>query len=940
MRELNVAAARLARECADEWTAKTPDKPRFVAGVLGPDQPHRVDLARRQRSRAARNVTLRRAGRRLRRGDRGPGRRRRRPAPGRDDLRHAERQGRAVRASRRISSAADARLPVMISGTITDASGRTLSGQTAEAFWNSVRHARPLAVGLNCALGAKRCARTSRSWRASPTRYVSCYPNAGLPNAMAETVRRDAGADGAPASATSRGAASSTSSAAAAARRPRTSARSRRRVRGRLPPRAGAGSIEREAAPLRPRAAQHRRRLAVRQRRRAHQRHRLERVRAPDPRRRLRRGAVESRASRSRTARRSSTSTWTRRCSTRRRRWRRFLNLIAAEPDIARVPVMIDSSKWEVIEAGLKCVQGKAVVNSICMKEGEAEFLRQAQLVRRYGAAVVVMAFDEKGQADTLERKIEICQRAYDLLIEQVGFPPEDIIFDPEHLRDRHRHRGAQQLRASTSSRRRAGSGSTCRTPRCRGGVSNVSFSFRGNDPVREAIHTAFLYHAIQAGMTWASSTPASSACTRRSRRSCASASRTWCSTAAPMRPSAWSTFAETFKAQGKQVVEDLAWRKGTVEERLSHALVQGITTYIVEDTEEARQKFERPDPGDRRPADGRHERRRRPVRRRQDVPAAGGEVGARDEAGGRAPVPFIEAEKAALGRRGKAKGKIVIATVKGDVHDIGKNIVGVVLQCNNFDVVDLGVMVPAQKILETARERERRHHRPVRPDHAVARGNGARRARDGARRASTLPLLIGGATTSRVHTAVKIAPNYAGADGLRARRLARGRRVRATCCPTSCATRYVAEVARRLRARSARSTRARRARRWCTLEAARANAVQDRLDALRAAGADAASAVASSATYDLAEIAHYIDWTPFFQTWELAGPYPDDPRRPGRRRSGAQRASPKAQAMLKRIVDGKLAHAPTACSGLFPANARRRRHRDLRRRVARARRC
>lgn len=383
----------------------------------------------------------------------------------------------------------------------------------------------------------------------------------------------------------------------------------------------------------------------------------------------------------------------------------RFLNLVATEPDIARVPVMIDSSKWDVIEAGLKCVQGKPIVNSISLKEGEETFLRQATLVQRYGAAVVVMAFDEKGQADTFERKTGICRRSYDLLVDRIGFAPEDIVFDPNVFAiatgiEEHDNYAVDFIEATRWIREHLPHAKVS------GGISNVSFSFRGNEPVREAIHTVFLYHAIRAGLTMGIVNAGQLGVYSeldpelRERVEDVVLNRRADGTERLV------SFAETVKAKGKVVTEDLAWRAGTVEERLSHALVKGITTYIIDDTEEARQKFPRPIQviegplmagmgvvGDLFGAG------------KMFLPQVVKSARVMKQAVGHL-VPFIEQEKLASGLAGKPKGTIVMATVKGDVHDIGKNIVGVVLQCNNFDVIDLGVMVPAQKILDTARER------------------------------------------------------------------------------------------------------------------------------------------------------------------------------------------------------------------------------------------
>ncbi len=447
----------------------------------------------------------------------------------------------------------------------------------------------------------------------------------------------------------------------------------------------------------------------------------------------------------------------------------RFLNLIAAEPDIARVPVMIDSSKWDVIEAGLKCVQGKSIVNSISLKEGEAAFLHQARLVRRYGAAVIVMAFDEKGQADTLERKTRIAQRSYDLLVDRVGFPPEDIVIDPNIFAiatgiEEHDNYAVDFIAATRWIK------AHLPNAKVSGGVSNVSFSFRGNDPVREAIHTVFLYHAIKAGLTMGIVNPGQLGVydeldpTLRELVEDVVLNRRPAS--APSSTEKLVTFAESYKSAGRKPEEDLAWRDASVEERLTHALVKGIANFIVADTEEARLAIAA--------------RGGKPIEVIEGPLMAGMNVVGDLFGAGKMflpqvvksarvmkqavahLIPFIEEEKKRTGVGGKPKGRIVMATVKGDVHDIGKNIVGVVLQCNNFDVIDLGVMVPAQKILATARD-----------NNADAIGLSglitpsleemAHVASEMQREGFTLPLLIGGATTSRVHTAVKIAPHYKG---------------------------------------------------------------------------------------------------------------------------------------------------------------------------------
>jgi 5-methyltetrahydrofolate--homocysteine methyltransferase len=593
----------------------------------------------------------------------------------------------------------------------------------------------------------------------------------------------------------------------------------------------------------------------------------------------------------------------------------KFLNLIAAEPDIARVPVMIDSSKWEVIEAGLKCVQGKAVVNSISMKEGEAEFLRQATLVRRYGAAAIVMAFDEKGQADTFERKVGICQRAYDLLTRSVGFPAEDIIFDPNIFAiatgiEEHNNYAVDYINATRWIRQHLPHAKVS------GGVSNVSFSFRGNEPVREAIHTVFLYHAIRAGMTMGIVNAGQLGVydeippELRERVEDVVLNRRQDSTERLV------ALAESFKSQGKQVTEDLAWRAEPVEARLSHALVRGITTYIIEDTEEARQKFARPI----QVIEG-------PLMAGMNVvgdlfgagkmflPQVVKSARVMKQAVGHL-VPFIEAEKAKSGDAGKPKGTIVMATVKGDVHDIGKNIVGVVLQCNNFAVIDLGVMVPATKILDTARE----HNADIVGLSGLITPSleeMAHVAHEMQRLGMTQPLLIGGATTSRVHTAVKIAPNYGGVT-VYVPDASRAVGVASNLLSDELKTGYVAEVAadyERVRVQHA----GKKGPTLVSLKAARANAF--RVDwAHYAPPVPMAQGRREFRNVDLGEIAKCIDWGPFFQAWELSGPYPailDDPVVG----EAARSVYAEGQAMLRDIVAGRWLTANGAVA-ILPANS------------------
>ena len=598
----------------------------------------------------------------------------------------------------------------------------------------------------------------------------------------------------------------------------------------------------------------------------------------------------------------------------------RFLNLIASEPDIARVPVMIDSSKWEVIEAGLKCVQGKPIVNSISLKEGEEAFLRQATLVQRYGAAVVVMAFDEKGQADTFERKTALARRSYELLVQRIGFAPEDIVIDPNVFAiatgiDEHANYAVDFIEATRWIR------ANLADAKISGGISNVSFSFRGNDPVREAIHTVFLYHAIRAGLTMGIVNAGQLGVYDELDPALRDLVEDVVLNRRADATERLVTFAESYKAKGRRSEEDLRWRDEPVNARLSHALVKGIANWIVEDTEVARREVEA--------------RGGRPIEVIEgplmdgmnvvgDLFGAGKMFLPQVVKSARVMkqavahlVPFIEAEKAASGAAAQSKGRIVMATVKGDVHDIGKNIVGVVLQCNNFEVVDLGVMVPAQKILATAREHDADAIglsgliTPSLEEMAHVAGEMEREGFD-------LPLLIGGATTSRVHTAVKIAPHYSGPT-VYVPDASRAVNVTTSLLSRDHRDGYVAEVAAdyaKVREQHARK----KGPQLVSLAQARANAFKT----------DWTQYAPPVPTFlgrreirnaDLAEIARYIDWGPFFQAWELAGAFPailDDPVVG----ESARSVFAEGQAMLERAIAGRWLTA-NGVVGFWPASAR-----------------
>ncbi len=907
--ELNREAARLARSVADEFTARTPGKPRFVAGVLGPMN-RTLSLSPDVNDPGFRAVSF-------------------------DQVKDAYLEAvaalveggvdillvetifdtlnakAALFAIDEFFERSGERLPIMISGTITDASGRTLSGQTPEAFWNSVRHARPLSIGFNCALGAKQLRpHVEELARIADTR-VSAHPNAGLPNAMAEYdelpeetaafIREWAEAGWLNITGGCCGTTPAHIKAIVeivAPCKPRATPRIEPKLRlsGLEPCNIGPDSLfvnvgERtnvtgsKAFARLILAGDYAEALSV-------------------ARQQVENGAQVIDVNMDEAMLDSVAA------------MAKFLNLVAAEPDIARVPVMIDSSKWSVIEAGLKCVQGKAIVNSISLKEGEAEFVRHAKLARRYGAAVIVMAFDEKGQADTLERKTSICERCYRILVDQVGFPPEDIIFDPNIFAiatgiEEHNRYGLDYLEAVAWIHRSLPHAKTS------GGVSNLSFSFRGNEPVREAMHTAFLYHAAKAGMTMG----------------IVNAGQLGVYAEIPpellervedvifdRRPDATERlvgFAESFKGQKKDAAEDLAWRAAPVEQRLSHALVKGITQWIVEDTEEARKKFPRPIQVIEGPLmDGMNVVGDLFGAGKMFLPQVVKSARVMKQAVAHL-IPFIEEEKRLLGSAdAKAKGKVVMATVKGDVHDIGKNIVGVVLQCNNFEVVDLGVMVPAERILDTA-EKEKADMVGLSGLITPSLEEMAHVAAEMERRGMRIPLLIGGATTSRTHTAVKIEPRYSGPtvwvpDASRAVGVA-----------TSLASEdgrdhYVAQVRHdylKVRDAHARKT----GQKSVPLEAARANAA--RLDwAGYAPPKPAQRGLLALRNYPLEKLVPCLDWAPFFQAWDLVGKYPAilEDAVVG---EAARNVFREGQAMLERIVKGRWLTA-NAVFGIWPANS------------------
>ncbi len=910
--EMNVASARIARAACDKYS--TPDKPRFVAGALGPT-PKTASISPDVNDPAARNVTFDQLVTAYHEQVRGL-------IEGGADVLLVEtifdtlNCKAALFAIDQYFEESGQRLPIMISGTVTDASGRILSGQTVPAFWNSVRHAKPLTIGLNCALGATLMRPYAEELSKIADTFVCIYPNAGLPNPMSDT-----GFDELPADTSAllkefaeagfiniAGGCCGTTPAHIKAIADLLQTQAPRQLPQIAPAMRLSGlepfTIDEQS-------------LFVNVGERTNVTGskafaRLILNEQYDEALAVARQQVENGAQiidiNMDEAMLDSLAAMT-----------RFLNLIASEPDIARVPIMIDSSKWSVIEAGLKCVQGKAIVNSISMKEGEAEFLRQATLCKRYGAAVIVMAFDETGQADTYARKTEICERAYRLLVDQIQFDPQDIIFDPNIFAvatgiEEHNNYAVDFIEATRWIHQNLPGA------KISGGVSNVSFSFRGNDPAREAIHTVFLYHAIQAGMTmgivnagmigvYSELDPE-----LRERVEDVVLNRRDDATERMIE------FAATLKAGGKKEEATLEWRNDPVEKRLAHALVHGITQWIVEDTEQARQQFERPIQVIEGPLmDGMNIVGDLFGQGKMFLPQVVKSARVMKQAVAHL-VPFIEEEKKRSGDH-KPKGKIVIATVKGDVHDIGKNIVTVVLQCNNFEVVNMGVMVPCSEILAKAKAENADIiglSGLITPSLEEMAYVAKEMQRDPHFRMMKIPLLIGGATTSRAHTAVKIAPNYEGPvvyvpDASRSVSVAQS-----LLTPES-REQYIAELGsdyERIRIQHANK----KATPMLTLEQARANKMRVSFSGAEAPVKPKFIGRRVFKNVDLATIANYIDWGPFFQTWDLAGPFPAilSDEIVG---DAATKVYAEGQAMLKKIIEGRWLTANGIVS-LLPANS------------------
>jgi 5-methyltetrahydrofolate--homocysteine methyltransferase len=901
--EINVVAAQIARRAADAKTAETPDKPRFVAGILGPTNrtasisPDVNDPGYRNTSFDALVEAYRESAEGLLEG-------------GVDiflietifDTLNAKA---AVFALEELFVAHGQRWPVMISGTITDASGRTLSGQTTEAFYNSLRHARPLSIGLNCALGPD----LLRQYVAELSRVseypVSAHPNAGLPNELGEYELE---ADPMAASIGEWARAGLLNIVGGCCgTTPAHTAEMARRVEGVAPRKPATPEVACRLSGLEPfNITPDSLFVNIGERSNVTGSARFRRL--------IKEGDYDTALD----VARQQVENGAQMIDVNMdeglidgvEAMQRFLNLIAAEPDIARVPIMIDSSKFEVIEAGLKCVQGKAVVNSISLKEGEAPFLEQARTVQRYGAAAVVMGFDEDGQADSLERRKEIAQRAYDLLT-GIGFPPEDIIFDPNIFAiatgiEEHNHYAVDFIEGTRWIKEHLPHALVS------GGVSNVSFSFRGNEPVREAIHSVFLYHATRAGMDMGIVNAGQLTVVDEIPDELREAVEDIVLNRRPDATDRMLEIADRYRDSGgeKSSGPDLAWREWPVEKRLEHSLVKGIDEYVIEDTEAARLNAERPlDVIEGPLMDGMNVVGDLFGAGKMFLPQVVKSARVMKKAVAHL-LPFMEEESCEV----QSAGKVVMATVKGDVHDIGKNIVGVVLQCNGFEIVDLGVMVPAQKILDTARE-ENADLVGLSGLITPSLDEMVLVAAEMQRQGFEVPLMIGGATTSRLHTGLKIHPVYdqpvvhvldaSRAVGVASKLLGEHR--------TAFVEEVESEYARIVARRAANQKEARRV----SIETARDNRLRVSFEDYTPI-APKQPGVHRLEDYPLEELIERIDWTPFFQSWQLFGKYPKilDDETVG---DEARKLFEDARDMLRRIVEERWLTA-NAVYGFWPA--------------------
>ncbi len=902
--ELNLESAKIAKKIATEYSKKNPAKPRFVAGALGPTN-KTASLSPDVNDPGYRAVTFDDVANAYTEQIKGL-------VDGGADLLLVETIFDSLNAKAALFAIetyfekSGKRLPIMVSVTITDASGRTLSGQTVEAFLTSVRHENLLSIGLNCALGAKEMRPYLEEMATKAPYYISCYPNAGLPNQFGEydetpetmcTLVTDflkngfvniiggcCGTTPDHIKAIANAAAKATphkkleadtlfhlSGLEAVTLFPGSNFMNigeRTNITGskKFSRHITSGDYEGALAIARDQVEGGAQVIDIN----------------------MDEAMIDSKAA-----------------------MVKYLNLVAAEPDIARLPIMVDSSKWEVIEAGLKCLQGKGIVNSISLKEGEEVFKKHARLIKKYGAATVVMAFDEKGQADTLARRIEICKRGYDILTKEVGFAPQDIIFDPNIFpvatgMDEHKRNALDFFEATAWIKK------NLPYAKVSGGVSNVSFSFRGNDTVREAIHSAFLYHAVKAGMDMGIVNPGMLQIYDEIPKDLLVLVEDVLLNRKDDATEKLLTYAETVKSAGKKVEKDEEWRKLPVEERLSHALVKGITDYIDEDTEEVRKKYKR-------------------ALEVIEGPLMAGMSIVGDLFGSGKMflpqvvksarvmkksvaylTPFMEAEKS---ERAKAVGKILMATVKGDVHDIGKNIVGVVLGCNNYKVIDLGVMVPCEKILEAA----------IKENVDIIGISGlitpsldemVHIAKEMKRQNLNIPLLIGGATTSKIHTAVKISPEYNEPvvyvnDASRAVNVA-------SSLLSEAKQVYVDKINLEYEGLRKQHFNKQAQDKFIRLAEARANKFKSDWKTVPIKKPTTIGNKVFS-DYPLAEIATYVDWTPFFHAWEMKGSYPkifSDPERGVE----AKKLFDDAQKMLSKIIAERWLTAKGVI-GFYPAN-------------------
>ncbi len=903
--ELNVAAARVARAATDIWNARTPDRPRYVAGAIGPTN-RTLSISPDVNDPSFRAVSF-------------------------DAVREAyETQvdglldggvdvllietifdtlnaKAAALAVRNVFDRRGVEIPVMLSVTITDRSGRTLSGQTVEAFWISMAHVRPFSVGLNCALGAEDMRPYLSDLSAIADCFVSCYPNAGLPNAFGgydETPEQMAGVLGAFAREgllNLVGGCCGTTPDHIRAMVAACEGVTPRAVPTDLPRYSRLSGLE----PLEIRPESNFQMIGERTNVTGSAKFaRL--IKAGDF-----TAAVDVATEQVRNGANILDVNMDEGMLDSEASMKTFLNLLATEPEVARVPFMIDSSKWSVLETGLKCVQGKSVVNSISLKEGEADFLAKARTVRDYGAAVVVMAFDEVGQADTVERKVAICQRAYQLLTEQVGFAPEDVIFDPNVLAiatglEEHNEYAINFIEAARQIR------ATCPGALVSGGISNLSFSFRGNDLVREAIHSAFLFHAIKVGLTMGIVNAGQLAVYEDIAPELLTLVEDVLFNRRPDATERLVARAEQVRGGGTKREVDLRWRDAPVQQRLSYALIHGVVDFIEADVEEARQQYARPLEVIEGPLmDG--------MKTVGDLFGQGKmflpQVVKSARAMKRAVavlLPFMEAEKAAGGSR--AQGKVLIATVKGDVHDIGKNIVSVVLGCNNYEVIDLGVMVPTDKILKAAEE----HNADVIGLSGLitpSLDEMVHVAREMERRGLKVPLLIGGATTSPQHTAVKIAPEYSGL-AVHVLDASRAVAVVSSVLSDTRAPAYLSQV-RDEQARVREMHQKRQEKPLLSLRRARENRLQ--IDWAAEPLPTPSFTGRRELTLTVKQLRPFIDWTFFFNAWELKGKLPtifEHPQYGGEARSLYEHA----EQMLDRLEAGAL--TCRAVYGFWPANS------------------